>query len=357
MKIALLQGRNVVSSTGGSEKVLCQLSSGLAERGHTVSALCADGIDGLPFYPLSDKVDFINLRGSNRNKWSAWWNLRAHLARFQPDIIICFYIRDFLSAALAWPQARCVLMLHCEPNFYLVKMSSFKRWLFRALHARLKVIQVLLPSYKQSALALHDHVVVIPNGTVLVPPVDPNLREKVILSVGRFDRNQKQQHILIAAFLRLADDFPDWRLELWGSLADHSYVDECKALVSHAECKDRIVFAGTTSDLSKVYQRAAFMALPSRYEGFPLVLLEAYAHGLPILGLDSCEAVSQLVLHDKSGLLCENDVAALEASLRKLMQNEALRQELSQGALEQAELYNLDHIIDQWERLIVSVNS
>lgn len=344
----------MVGSVGGSEKVWCALASGLSSRGHEVHAWCADPQEGQPFYPLDARVHFQNLRGASRHKLRAWWRLRHALRVTQPDVVICFYLRDFFSVALAWRSARCVLMLHCEPQYYQRKMAPWKWWLLRRLQSRLKKVQVLLPSYVEAAQRLSPEVVVIPNGVPWPPVIEPARDSRVVVSVARFDRGQKQQHVLIQAFAQALKSCPGWTLELWGSQADGTYVEACRALTRALGIEAHVLFAGTSDQLASVYQRAAFLALPSRYEGFPLVLLEAEGYGLPVVGLSSCQALAGLVTHGVNGLLAESEMDFAE-HLIALMRHDQKRLQMGEKARQHAAQYDISHMLALWEQTLAQV--
>lgn len=66
MKILLMDFWNVVNSTGGAEKVLCNMANEFVKRGHEICIVCCDPIDGIPFFYLDNRVKFINLNASGK---------------------------------------------------------------------------------------------------------------------------------------------------------------------------------------------------------------------------------------------------------------------------------------------------
>lgn len=356
MKVVLYQGRSVIQSTGGAEKVFCDLASGLAESGHDVHAICSERKVGLPFYELSPKVKFNNLYG--HKAWMGWYRVYRFFQVTQPDIVICFFISDFIRAAALYPKARFVLMLHCEPQFYLKKLKSYRRIMFNAVKSRLLAVQVLLPSYVDAAKAIHENVVVIPNGVDLSKKWQAQPSKSTnIISIGRFETG-KRQHLLIEAFAKIAEDFPEWTLSFWGSLDNKEYVDMCKLLAKKlGMSSERVKFCGVTKETKSVYEQAAIFVLPSAYEGFPLVLLEAMSASLPVIALEDCEAATHIVEPGINGLICQSQADQLGKSLRVLMVDPQSRSIMGSNGFDIAQKYNVSHVRESWVALITDLVS
>lgn len=352
LKVVLYQGRSVIQSTGGAEKVFCDLASGLADSGHDVNAICSERKVGLPFYELSAKVKFSNLYG--HKAWMGWYRIYRFFKVTQPDIVICFFISDFIRAAVLYPKARFVLMLHCEPQFYLKKLKSYRRIMFNAVKPRLLAVQVLLPSYVDAAKAIHENVVVIPNGVDLSKKLQAQPSESTqIINIARFDKAHKRQHLLIEAFAQVVDAFPEWSLSLWGSQANRAYVDECMSLAQRLGLSaEKVKFCGITEDTKSVYEQAAFFVLPSAYEGFPLVVLEAMSASLSVIALEDCEAAGQVITDGETGVICQNTADDLARSLESLMADPAKRKAMGQNALASIGKYNRLNVIAAWDDLI-----
>lgn len=142
----------------------------------------------------------------------------------------------------------------------------------------------------------HENVVCIPNIVPQYQLCKDNSRENVIINVARIDGVQKRQHLLIEAFAKIKDKYPDWRVEIWGETGyDDKYYNKCRKLLIDTKTNKQILFCGTCDNVLKKLETAKIFTFPSSYEGFPLSLTEAMSAGLPAIGYQNCPAVNELI--------------------------------------------------------------
>lgn len=225
--------------------------------------------------------------------------------------------------------------------------------------AKSRAIQVLMPSYRKEVLKYikHENVIYIPN---VVPRYSAGefigAKENVIINVARFDKVQKRQCLLVEAFSLIAAKYPDWNLELYGQIDwDVNYFKYIKRLVSKKKLENRVLFKGTTINISQELFRAKIFAFPSAFEGFPLALTEAMSAGLPAVGYKNCPSVNELIKDGENGFLCEDGVDAFAQALEKLISDEELRNKMGKAAKEDMKQYDSGKIWDMWEKLIKQV--
>lgn len=188
-------------------------------------------------------------------------------------------------------------------------------------------------------------LVVMPNALPVEFAPRSSLDSQVIVAAGRLVA-EKQLGQLVAAFAMVADELPDWRLRILGDGPDRL------ALQRHIRKHrlfDRVELPGRSQDMPGEWGRAAIAALTSRAEGFPLVLQEAMAAGVPMASYDCPTGPREIVRHGVNGLLVSpGSVAGMAAALRQLAGDADLRRRLGDGALASSRAYSPAAIADRW---------
>ena len=200
------------------------------------------------------------------------------------------------------------------------------------------------------ALGPGVRVVAVPNA---VPPrqgVRAPLQEKVVLAAGR-NGPQKGWNFLIPAFAVMAAEHPEWKLRMFTAGSEENKQILLERIHEHG-LDDRVEVKGYTQSLEKEMGRASIYALSSRYEGFPMVLLEAMAAGLPPVAFDCPNGPAELIDDGRNGLVVPlGDVEALGRGFSRLAADEELRRSMGAAAVETAAGYDLETTADRWEQL------
>lgn len=170
--------------------------------------------------------------------------------------------------------------------------------------------------------------------------------------MGRLSKDHKRPHLLIEAFAGLADEFPNWNVELWGAEDGKAYYKELQLLIKKHHLENRVFLKGPTNDVSSVLQQGDIFAFPSAYEGFGLALGEAMSMGLPAVGYKSCSAVNELIKDGENGYLCEDRIEPLKIALQKIMKNQQIRMQMGKGAKISMEKYSSKAIRNEWNILL-----
>ena len=186
---------------------------------------------------------------------------------------------------------------------------------------------------------------VIYNPLTLRPGNPSTGNTKHFLAVGRFTPLHKGIDLLISAFHLFVKNNTEWELDIVGEGPEG---DCYQSLIDKYHLENRIHIHHFTNDIQSYYSKAQIFVLSSRWEGMPLVLVEAMSHGLPVVTSDLpiCkEILGEFGMYFKNG-----DVKELAQRLE-----EATRinwPEKSQKALEIANEFDINQIIGQWKCLI-----
>lgn len=186
---------------------------------------------------------------------------------------------------------------------------------------------------------------IIHNPLTLKPGKISQGTSKRFLAVGRFSRQHKGFDLLIKAFNIFVQDNHDWTLDIVGEGPEEQMYQD---LIKEHQLENRIIIHPFTNFIQEYYSNAQVYVLSSRWEGFGLVLVEAMAHGLPVISSDlptSKEIMGDFALYYKNGVI--------EELAQKLEEATHLNwQTKSKEAIEIAHRFDISKIIEQWKQII-----
>lgn len=356
MKISFLIQDN--TTVGGTERTTCCIANEMARQGHEVAIVSIFGVNGRCAFPLEESVKFEILsdvryglkmsalrRGVEMLK--AVGKVRKSQLLREADVIIA----QKFFAAIAAVNARYRGKLIVGDHFPYGKYQQPVRGLRDFVYKRAKALVVLTEGYKREfQTAGVERVEVIPN-MISIKERQHVEGEKEIVAVGRLAQ-EKGFDTLISAFAKVAERLEGWELKIYGGGV---MMEQLKQQIKESGMDGKIEMMGEVADIERVYANAAFGVMPSRFEGFPMVLLEAAAAGLPMVAFD-CPTGPKEILKEGGGLLVENqNVEALGETIVKLANDAELRKKLSAETSAIRDTYAPEKICRQWETIINEV--
>jgi glycosyltransferase involved in cell wall biosynthesis len=197
--------------------------------------------------------------------------------------------------------------------------------------------------------------VVLPNplNAAFLRPVYTGEREKTITAVGRLDAN-KNQSMMIDAFDRIRERFPEYRLMIYGEGEDRKKL-ESKIAAMHLQ--DRVFLPGSISNVPEVLEKTSAFLLTSDSEGLPNAIIEAMALGVPVIATDCpCGGPAYLIQDGENGLLVPcRDTEKLASALGRVLENREFAGELGRRALYVREKFAPEKALAAWETYLRSV--
>ena len=329
---------------GGSERQIVEFVRA-AHPHHAECVVICQGHEG----PLASevratgaKVIAIDLEGSRRLRGVGrfahrLWRFARVLRTERPDVVYAFlfwgYSITLPLAALVVPRACRIQARRALPEVDVPGRSIFRglRWIAdRCSHGA--IVNSLTVG---GAVARHEPVLagrlwVVPNGVRGVSRRSrPDRVALTIVCVANLNTN-KGHTTLLGAVGRLRSD--GWLLLLVGDGPERSNIEQ---MIAAANLRERVIILGRRLDVHEVLDTADLVVLPSYSEGMPNAVLEAMAHGLPVVGSD-VGGVRSLLGSGAGIVVAPRDENALTDALQRLIDDPSLRASMGEKGSELA---------------------
>ena len=348
-------------SPGGAERVITNLSNSLVKD---FKVTIITFIESDPFYTLNDSVNVVSCFKELKNPKSFLGSLKLNYSILNRvskitkeekiDLLIGFITQANIKAVLAakFNGIPCLISERNDP----LKNDIPKFWVIlrKYIYPKANCLIVQTEKVKQ----VYERMIKAKEMVVLPNPISTELsklredystnREKIILSVGTFN-NDKRQERIISAFHEL--QLNNWKLLLIGEGPNES---KLKALIKELNISDKVKTLPKIRNVYDYYNKASIFAFASKAEGFPNVLLEAMHFGLPSLSTDCNYGPSELITNGENGLLAPvNDQTIFVDYLQKLVESEELRLSFSKESMKTTEKFLDTHVTSSWRNLIL----
>jgi len=186
---------------------------------------------------------------------------------------------------------------------------------------------------------------VIPNALRPLPSIE-EARQTLIVSIGRLEI-VKGFDLLLRAFARIASEFPEWDVAIIGEGPEHENLVRMRDELNLA---NRVKFIGQVREVETWMARAGLVVQPSRFEGFPNVVLEAMGMGAAVVSADCPAGPADLIEDGVNGSLVPvEDVDSLANRIADLMLHPGVRERFGLEALKVKQRFRQELVMTKWE--------
>ncbi len=279
-----------------------------------------------------------------RNIWKA----------YKPDVILSFLGKNNLMAVAtsAFLPSKTVVSVRGEPTMEYEGrlMQTMAKLVFRFADGvvfQTKQAGEFFPkAVRRKSVILSNPI----NQQFLNYTAPDSGRENLIVAAGRLDDN-KNHAMLIHAFARIASEFPNMKLVIYG---DGECKDRLEDMIREKNLADRIALPGSVSNVADKIYKARIFVLTSNTEGMPNSIIEAMALGLPVISTDCpCGGPAELIEDGVNGMLVPvGDAYALADAFRRILEDKALEEKLRENAVKIKEKLAPDKVCREWEEYL-----
>lgn len=348
-KIALLRWK--CSNIGGGEKVAISLSNELSK--YYKVYLISLGTDGIPFYPVSNEVNYVNLGGKKSRVRDGFlsnvFKLRNFLKSNNIEIILSIGVSSnlFMLLSTLFTNIKTVFCEHNNISYIPSKLHFIQRY----LGAKFTTKMVTLT--EQDSNDFIKKYKINPNRIEFIynwiDEYDKNiiqydLSSKRLISVGRFSK-EKGYNLLCQVAGRLYEKYPEWSWDIYGGGDD--------VIKTELSLLPNIVLKGFVEGTENIFPNHAIYVMTSYYEGLPLVLLEAKQFQLPIVSFACPTGPAEIIRDEVNGFLVNDyNVDEMVDKISRLIEDNQLRSYFSKNAKLDIEKFSKKMIINKWLKLI-----
>ncbi|MFI8126615.1 glycosyltransferase family 4 protein [Acinetobacter sp. ABJ-A23_2] len=335
---------NSLKSKSGSERVAVELANKLSTiANYKVTLLNRESDKSNIAYPLVDDVDIVTLTG---NLFQFYKKLKLHIAVSAYDMVIIHNMGKLSLLCAFLPNIKKLVVLE---HVSFISRPKKVQFLTKMLYRYVDQVVTLTQNDKNQFDKFHPNVIVIPNFSPF-PIVSPsNHTHKQIVTIGRLTDQKNYLHLL-QAWEKIYKDIPDWQLNIYGEGEHKTMLQDYIEQHSLAN----VSLKGITSNVKQVYEQSSFFVMSSKYEGLPMVLIEAQSFGLPIVSYNCPYGPSDVIKNYENGLLvCDQNINELATAILEVASSPNLLDQFAKNSLLNAQKYQPEQILKIWiERVL-----
>ena len=368
-----------ITIKGGADKVIVEKANYLACHGYDVTIVTEAQMGRELSFPLDARVKHVDMGIDFNRQYSlhgirrllTYGNmlrqykkrLKTTLMTIRPDIVITAmgrsidYIVDIHDGSVKIGEAHSVKANVRSLNVMERKgglrrlLARLIRWHVNRVVSRLDAL-VLLTQQDADSWTEARQTFVIPNAVLQLPKQVSTLDNKKVLMVARYN-DAKGYHYMVETWQKVYQRHPDWILNVYGSGELHNDVVR---LIQEHHLSNSMILHEPVDNIMEQYLDSSIYVMSSRYEAFPMVLLEAMACGVPCVSFDCPWGPRSIITDGIDGLLVENgNVSQLAEKIIYMIEHPEERMRMGANAVNKSARYQIDRLAKDWQQLFESL--
>lgn len=353
MKIACI---GYLHGAGGAEKQIIMLANALAARGHEIHLIILAANNSQ--YDIRNDVNKHDLSDLEKKSGSKILNrylaLKEILKEIVPDASINYWLQSAYFCAMMSKSitGKVIYSERGDPGdkeysgmLGIVRWLAFKRingFVFQSEGAR----NYFSEKIRKKSIVIHNSVS-IPDDKYTIPC---ECRKKKIVTVGRL-HPQKNQKILIDAFSKIANDFPEFVLDIYG---DGELKKDLQEQICRLDMEKRIYLKGTVKNILDYVYDASIFVLSSDYEGLPNSLMESLALGVPSISTDCKPGGARTLIKDglNGWIVPRGNADILAKKIKQVLNSEIDNCLLKKEAISFRVSHSSKTVFNKWDEYI-----
>jgi len=352
-----------IKSAGGVARVLAIKANYFVEHfGYEVHILSQNEENEMPFYEFDSEIVFHNmiLKGNIFKFFSSFQKqINQKINQINPDVIL---VADNGLKAFVFPfiaKTKTLIVFECHGSKFVeeeVQKTNFVSKSLQKIKYRFKdfgvqkFTKIVALSEENLKEWNVENGIIIPNPCWIKSKKSADLKQKKVIAIAR-NSYEKGLDRLLLIWKEIGEKYPEWTLDI--------YTDDVDTLEREAlklEIESGINYLHFVKNIQEKYLKASICVMTSRTEGFPMVLLEALASGLPCIAYDCPTGPRAIITNAENGFLIpDNNIEMYVEKLSFLIENEEVRLKFGLDAKETSKQYSVKKIMEQWRDFLESL--